>query len=200
MALSRKFLAALGIEESKIESIIDAHTETVDALKKERDGYKAEADKIPDLQKDLEKAKAAAKDSGEFDKLKKEYEDFKAEVANKEALANKKAALKKLCESKEGAYLSETGVAKALKYSDFDKIELDEKGEIKDAKELAKSLREEWKEHAQSDFQKGAKTPNPPAGGSTGSDYSDIRKMTAGWHAAKYGEAPKSGSDNGAQN
>lgn len=200
MALSRKFLAALGIEESKIESIIDAHTETVEALKKERDGYKAEAEKIPELQKDLEKAKAAAKDSGEFDKLKKEYEDFKAEVANKEVLASKKAALKKLCEAKEGAYLSETGVAKALKYSDFSKIELDEKGEIKNAKELAKSLREEWKEHAQSDFQKGAKTPNPPAGGGAGSDYSDIRKMTAGWHAAKYGEAPKSGSDNGAQN
>ncbi len=200
MALSRKFLAALGIEESKIESIIDAHTETVEALKKERDGYKTEADKIPDLQKDLEKAKAAAKDSGEFDKLKKEYEDFKAKVANKETLANKKAALKKLCEAKEGAYLSETGVAKALKYSDYSKIELDDKGEIKNAKELAKSLREEWKEHAQSDFQKGARTPNPPAGGSTGSDYSDIRKLTAGWHAAKYGEAPKSGSDNGAQN
>lgn len=195
MALSRKFLAALGIEESKIESIIDAHTETVDALKKERDGYKAEADKIPDLQKDLEKAKAAAKDSGEFDKLKKEYEDFKVEVANKETLANKKAALKKLCESKEGAYLSETGVAKALKYSDFDKIELDEKGEIKNAKELAKSLREEWKEHAQSDFQSGVRTPTPPVGGSGsgGGETSRAAQLYAQHRAALYGQTDSKG-------
>ncbi|MBR4550587.1 MAG: hypothetical protein IKO83_11825 [Oscillospiraceae bacterium] len=195
MALSRKFLAALGIEESKIESIIDAHTETVDALKKERDGYKAEADKIPDLQKDLEKAKAAAKDSGEFDKLKKEYEDFKAEVANKETLANKKAALKKLCEAKEGAYLSETGVAKALKYSDYSKIELDEKGEIKDAKELAKSLREEWKEHAQSDFQNGVRTPTPPVGGSGsgGGETSRAAQLYAQHRAALYGQTDSKG-------
>lgn len=33
MALTRKFLAAMGIEADKIDSIIDAHTETVDALK-----------------------------------------------------------------------------------------------------------------------------------------------------------------------
>ena len=88
MALTRKFLAALGIEESKIESIIDAHTETVDALKKERDDYKAEADKLPKVQEDLKKAQAAAKDSGEYDKLKKEFDDYKAEVAGKELLAN----------------------------------------------------------------------------------------------------------------
>lgn len=195
MALSRKFLAALGIEESKIESIIDAHTETVDALKKERDGYKAEADKIPDLQKDLEKAKAAAKDSGEFDKLKKEYEDFKAEVANKEALANKKAALEKLCRAKEGAYLSDTGVAKALKYSDYSKIELDEKGEIKDAKNLVKSLQEEWKEHVQSDFQSGVKTPTPPAGstGSAGGETSRAAQLYAQHRAALYGQTDSKG-------
>ena len=49
MALTRKFLLALGIEDSKIESIIDAHSETVDALKKERDDYKAQAEKLPEV-------------------------------------------------------------------------------------------------------------------------------------------------------
>ena len=201
MALTRKFLTALGIENDKIESIIDAHTETVDALKKERDDYKAEADKIPNMQKELDKAKAAAKDSGEYDKLKKEFDDYKADVAGKETLAKKKAALEKLCKAKDGAYLSESGVAKAVKYHDFDKIELDENGEIKDAKELVKSLREEWKEYVQTEQKQGARTPNPPAGdGGNGGAYDDIRAMTAKWHAAQYGEAPKTGADNGAQN
>jgi hypothetical protein len=199
MALTRKFLAALGIDADKIESIIDAHTETVDALKKERDGYKAEAEKLPKVQEDLEKAKAAAKDSGEYDKLKKEFDDYKADIANKETLANKKAAFKKVAKD---AGLSETGIEKAAKYQDYGVIELDEKGEVKNAKDLIKSIKEEWPEHVQTTEKKGAGTPTPPTGGGDngGNGYGDIRAMTAKWHAAKYGEAPKSGADNGAQN
>ena len=44
MALSRRFLAALGIESDKVEEIITAHAETVDALKAERDEFKADAE------------------------------------------------------------------------------------------------------------------------------------------------------------
>ena len=199
MALTRDFLTALGIEKEKHQAIIDAHTETTEALKADRDRYKAEADKLPKALEDLKKAQAAAKDSGEYDKLKKEYEDYKAGVASKETLAAKKAALEKLCRDKAGAYLSDTGVAKALKYSDYASIELDEKGEIKNAKDLAKALREEWKEHVQTDKKQGVDTPNPPAGDGAGGAYGDIRAMTAKWHEAKYGAAPKTSADNGAQ-
>jgi DNA-binding transcriptional MerR regulator len=188
--------------DAAAEEICGRHTADLDSIKEERDNLRKDTETLASLRKELEdlKGKPGEDYKAKYEKAKKDLDDYKAEIADKEALAAKKEALKKLCEAKEGAYLSETGVAKALKYSDYSKIELDDKGEIKNAKELAKSLREEWKEHAQSDFQKGARTPNPPAGGSTGIDYSDIRKLTAGWHAAKYGEAPKSGSDNGAQN
>ena len=40
MSLTRKMLKAMGIEDEKIDQIIEAHTETVDALKEQRDGYK----------------------------------------------------------------------------------------------------------------------------------------------------------------
>ena len=43
MALTRKMLKAMGIEDEKIDQIIEAHTETVDALKVERDQYKEDA-------------------------------------------------------------------------------------------------------------------------------------------------------------
>lgn len=197
MALTRKFLLALGIEDSKIESIIDAHSETVDALKKERDDYKAQAEKLPEVQKELDKAKAAAKDSGEYDKLKKEFDDYKADIANKETLANKKAAFKKVAKD---AGLTEAGIEKAAKYQDYGKFELDEKGEIKDAKDLIKTIKEEWPEHVQKTGSKGAETPNPPAGGGGGSDYAEIRNMTSKWHAAKYGEAPKPAASGGENN
>ena len=38
MALTRKFLSALGIEEAKIDEIISAHVDTVNVLKEQRDG------------------------------------------------------------------------------------------------------------------------------------------------------------------
>ena len=58
MALTRKYLKALGIEDEKIEQIIEAHTETVDGLKNERDGFKASADKLAEVQKELDGLKA----------------------------------------------------------------------------------------------------------------------------------------------
>jgi len=162
MALTRKFLQALGIEDSKIESIIDAHTETVDALKKERDAYKAEADKLPEVQAKLDKAQAAAKDSGEYDKLKQEYDDYKTEVAKEKALAAKKSALREIAKD---AGLSEAGIAKVLKYHDYDKMELDDKGAVKEKAALLKGLKEEWPEYIQTTETKGAETATPPSGG-----------------------------------
>ena len=37
MSLTRKMLKAMGIEEEKIDQIIEAHSETVDSLKAVRD-------------------------------------------------------------------------------------------------------------------------------------------------------------------
>ena len=197
MALTREFLTALGIEKEKHQAIIDAHTESTDALKAERDRYKADAEKLPKALEDLKKAQAAAKDSGEYDKLKKEFDDYKADVANKEALASKKAAFRKVAKD---AGLTEKGIEKAAKYQDYGAIELDEKGEIKNAKDLIKSIKDEWPEHVQVSGKKGADTPDPPAGGNDGGGkYTDIRAMTAKWHAAKYGGEPNKGA-NGAQN
>ena len=71
MALTRKFLSALGIEEAKIDEIISAHADTVNALKEQRDGYKADADKLPAVQQALDDLKASQ--SGD-DPYKEKYE------------------------------------------------------------------------------------------------------------------------------
>ena len=55
MALTRKMLKAMSIEDEQIEQIIEAHAESTDALKASRDEYKAEAEKIPELQKEIDK-------------------------------------------------------------------------------------------------------------------------------------------------
>lgn len=179
MALTRKLLSALGIEADKIEQIIEAHTETVDGLKQQIAQYKSDAEKLPDVQRQLAEAKDAAKDSGDYDKLKKEFDDYKAEVAGRETLAAKKAALTKLAKD---AGLTEAGIAKAVKYAEWDKIELDDKGEAKDAAALLKGLKEEWPEYIGSSETKGAETAKPPA-----KNESDLDKMSdADYYKATY--------------
>lgn len=176
MALSRKLLSALGIEADKVEQIIEAHTETVEALKHERDDLKAKLADFDKVQSELEKLKDAAKNGGDYEKLKKQFEDYKAEVEGRETLSKKKAALEKVAKD---AGLSENGVAKAVKYADFSKIELDDKGEIKDSKELLKSIKEEWADYVQTKGVKGADTGNPPknSGGGTYSSKAEIMKI-----------------------
>ena len=55
-------LKAMNIEEEKIDQIIDAHSETVDALKAERDGFKEDAAKLAAVQKELDELKAKGDD------------------------------------------------------------------------------------------------------------------------------------------
>ena len=163
MALTRKLLSAMGIEADKIDQIIDAHSETVEGLKKERDEYKSKAERFDEVESKYEKLKETAKNGGDYEKLKKEFDDYKAEVQNKETVAAKKDALRKVAKD---AGLTETGITKAVKYADLSAIELDEDGNIKDAKSLMKSLKEEWPEHIAKAVTAGANTSTPPAGGS----------------------------------
>ena len=176
MALTRSYLKSMGLNDEQIGGIIEAHTETVDGLKNEVSRYKADAEKLPEVQRQLDEAKEAAKKSGDYAKLQQEFEDYKAEVANEKMMTAKKAALTAIAKD---ANLSDAGIAKVMKYSDFGKIELDEKGEIKDKKAVLDDLKTEWADYIQTSQSQGAKTPNPPSnsGGNAYEGMSLAEKM-----------------------
>lgn len=174
MALTRKMLKAMGIEDDKIDQIIEAHTETVDGLKV----YKADAEKLHDVQEELDALKA--KGDGGFEKkykdLKSEFDQYKAEVDKAKEVEAKQKAYEGLIKD---AGLSEKGSAKALKYADWDKIELDKDGKIKDSGEHLKALKEEWAEYVVKEGVKGADVTTPPAnsGSSKYNDKAEIMKI-----------------------
>jgi hypothetical protein len=66
MAFSRKALKAMGLTDEQVDSIIELHTESTDAIKADRDKYKEDAEKLPDVQRQLDevnsKISAAEKD------------------------------------------------------------------------------------------------------------------------------------------
>ena len=63
MALTRKLLKGMGLTDEQMDTIIEAHSDTVDGLKGELSKYKADAEKLPGVQKELEDLKAKGRTS-----------------------------------------------------------------------------------------------------------------------------------------
>ena len=175
MALTRKMLKAMGIEEEKIDQIIDAHAETVEGLKADLNKYKGDAEKLPDVQKELDDLKAKGDDGWKekHDKLKGDFENYKKDVEAKETHSKKVEAYTALLKD---ANLSEKGIEKAIKYAEWDKIELEADGKLKGASDHIKSVKEEWAEYVTTTTTTGAKTSTPPAnnGGKMGKTKEEI--------------------------
>ena len=163
MALTREFIRKLAKESDVelpkefIDGIITEHTTA-------RDAY-AE-DQVKDaLAKQPEKKAENVKDSDEYKTLKKSFDDYKAEVTAKETKAKKESAYRTILKD---AGLSEKGIEKAIKYAEWDKIELETDGKLKGANDHIKSVKEEWAEYVTTTTTTGAKTTNPPANNGTG--------------------------------
>ena len=167
MSLTRKMLKAMGIEEEKIDQIIEAHSETVDSLKADRDTYKEDAEKLKTVQKELDDLKAKGDDGWKekHDKLKGDFDTYKKDVEAKETHSKKVEAYKTILKD---AGLSEKGIEKAVKYAEWDKIELEADGKLKGASDHIKAVKEEWAEYVTTTTTTGAKTSNPPANNGTG--------------------------------
>lgn len=102
MALTRKLLKGMGLTDEQVDTIIEAHTDTVDGLKADVTRYKADAEKLPGIQKQLDDLKAAG-DGGYKEKYEKEhsaFETYKSNVTAKESKAAKEKAVRAYFESK----------------------------------------------------------------------------------------------------
>ena len=168
MGFSRKMLKAMNIEEDKIEQIIDAHSETVDALKAERDGFKEDAAKLATVQKELDELKAKGDDGykAKYEAEKAAHDALKADIAAKETKKAKTDAYRELLK---GANIDEKRIATILRAEapTIDKIELDADGKIKNAEQYTESIKSDWADFIVTQSAKGANTATPPANGGT---------------------------------
>lgn len=190
MGLTRKFLSAMGVDADKIDEIISAHTETVNALREERDAFKADAEKLPGVQAELDKLKTAAEKDQPFEKqftdLKAEFDKYKADISEKETKAAKETAYR--------ALLKEAGIADkrldaVMRVADLNSFELDKDGKIKDSDKMKETIKTEWSDFIATPGQKGAPIPTPPGGnnGGAGGSLSRAAELAAKYQANLYG-------------
>lgn len=178
MALTRKFLSAMGIEADKVDEIITAHTEVTDALKEEVQKYKKEAEQLPEVQKQLSDALEKGDDAykEKYEKEHQAFEDYK-KAQDAEALQRKKKSAYK--EILKEAGIQDKRIDAVLKVSGdvINKLELDEDGKAKGADELKKAAADEWKEFIAKEETHGTNTQPHEGATGNGMSKSDIMNI-----------------------
>lgn len=164
MALTRKMLKAFGIEDEKIDEIIEAHAESVEAVKAQRDEYKAEAEKVPALQKQLEEMGDPSEYRDKYDAEHKAFEDYRRQVDADKAEAEKRGLYRDL--------LKRSGVDpkrldSVLKVSDLSKVTVKD-GAIEGADDIAEGIKADWADFIVSTRTEGASVAKPVTAGGSG--------------------------------
>ena len=165
MAFTRKMLKAMGIEDEKIEQIIEAHAETVSALKDQIDEAKESAENLGKITKErdelLTKLEESGKTAEKYSKLKEEYEKYKTDVEGEKTAAAKQKAVKEYFESKN---ITGGNLDIALKgcKEEISAIVLNENGGISDTTALDSLISGMYAGLVSRTDTKGADVPNPP--------------------------------------
>ena len=168
MALTRRLLKGMGLTDEQMDTIIEAHTDTVDGLKADLAKYKADAEQLPKVQRELDTLKAAG-DGGyqeKYEKVKKDFDDYKAEVSTKEAKAAKEKAVRAYYESK-GITGKSLDIAIRGSGAEIDALELDG-DKIKDTSALDELVKGTFSGLVSTTETRGAQTSNPPANNNSG--------------------------------
>ena len=180
MSLTRKALVAMGIEAEKIDQIIEMHTEVVDAIKAERDTakedakkFKADSDKLANVEKELTELKEKEEKPDaykvKYEAIKEEFDAYKGEISAKETKAAKSKAYRDMLKE---IGISEKRLDSVMRVADLDSIELED-GAIKGVEELKESAKNEWADFIVSEGTVGAKTPTPPSNTGGGAKTKD---------------------------
>ena len=159
MALTRRMLKGMGIEDEKIDTIIEAHAETVDGLKEKLAKAEADAATLAAVTKERDALKAGGDFKEKYEKEHTDFEDYKKGITAKETRAAKEKAVRAYLESKSitGGNLD---IAMRGLSEEIDAAELDG-DKIKDTKQLDELIGGTFKGLVVTTSTKGTATPTP---------------------------------------
>ena len=162
--------------------VVDPLKDDLDAAKRDATKYKADAEKLPDVQKKLDEA---TKDDwkGKFEKAEQDLKDYKAKVVQDAEVAKVKAAYRKLLTEEK---ISEKTLDAVEAVTDYGKMKLKDDGTLEGVEDLKKDIEAKWGGFRVTTRQRGQQVDNPPdkpAGGSDGSIRDYIRKK----HEERFG-------------
>lgn len=176
MALTRKQLHAMALTDEQVESVVELHAETVNALKAEIEGLKGQLGDYEDVKKELETLKKGDYKK-KYDDLNKEYADYKASKEQEAENSAKEAAARAYFEGKKiiGKNLE---IAMRGAKDEINGITLKD-GKIEDTALLDGLVAGTFASLIVTESTKGADTATPPSGGGGSiSTKEDILKIS----------------------
>lgn len=158
MALTRKMLKAMSIEDDKIEQIIEAHAETVDGLKEKLSAFQDQTERIRELESQIEKSGGTDDWKKRYEQEHADFEAFRAETAQKAEEEQKAALYRKLLID---AGVDQRRIDRIMRVSDLSKVTVKD-GEIQDSEELTKAIKAEWADFIATETTQGVQVKTPP--------------------------------------
>ena len=175
------------------KKLITLHRGVVDPLKDDLDNekqasakYKAEADKLPSVQKELDDLKKEDW-KAKYEKEHGDFDAYKGQVAKDAEAAKIKAAYKKLLVEEQ---ISEKTLDAVLNATDYSNMKLKDDGTLDGIEDLKKTIADKWGSFKVTTRQRGEHVDNPPPGANNGGNDGGVRAMAAKWHAQRFGTAP----------
>lgn len=162
MALTRKLLKSLSLEEAQIETIIDAHTETVDGLKESLKAVQTEAAKVEGLTQQLNEANDKLSKAGDAAKVQKAFDDYKAQVEAEKKTAKTAVDVQELL--KEAGISRESFRTAVAKSFDAAKIAYADDGSISNRAELVQGIKTDFADFVATTTSAGTPPVAPPSG------------------------------------
>lgn len=177
MALKREFLKAMGLDEEKVSAIIESHSETVTALKKERDDYKATAESLKEVAKERDSLKDQLAKAGDSTKLQAEFDAYKQQVENEKKEAAESADVLAIC--KEAGIARDSFLRAVGREFDRSKIQRGEDGTISNRDALVEYVKKDFADFGSTTTEQGAPPVTPPAGGNKTYTRAEIQAMSS---------------------
>lgn len=182
-SLSREFLKALGVADEAITAICERHTEITsdlkaqrDKMKQELDDAKAEAAKVPELQKEIEGLKGGEDWKAKYEQSVKDHDEYVKGIEAKETAEKVKTAYRKLLADEQ---IKADRIDFVVNHSDLSKMTLDKDGNLEGVDELKKTINDSKDGWGMFKVQTKERKPTlatPPEGG-TGTGASRARDI-----------------------
>jgi len=151
----------------------DKLKDQIDTFKAENTRLKADSEKLAQVQKELDELNGGEDWKAKFEKEHADFESYKTDITEKEALEKKKAAYSKLLTDEQ---INEKHIKDVIRLTDFSTMKLDKDGNLENVDDLKKTIGEEWSEYKVKTTVRKPSVGTPPDRG-TGSGASRAREV-----------------------
>lgn len=173
MSFSRSFLKASGLSDEQVQAVMEEHNAVVEALKQQRDGFKADAEKLSAVQKELDDLKGGEDYKSKYQEEHDAFEKYKADVKAEADLSKVKDAYRKVLTDEK---ISPKWLDPIIRMEDFSGMKLDKDGNLANNEQLRKMIHDKYPEYIATERTEREKVATPPSNGGAKLTREDIFK------------------------